>query len=661
MATKEEVLEDFFKYFKISLNFILLYSKDHKSFLNSVVVFKEKIGLLFAYFDPIEIIFLPHAVSIQGIIYSKIDLYKDLALLFHQRKIQSLKLTRGITRDELVLLLDKLMLPPKEIIKAGGMSVILSHDIRDAHFSVTDVDYSQLLRGEGEEEEVKEIWIYMVKNAVNNGDSNKINELADNFDIIIQKFKTMSLVEDGDFKASLNKFLEHLEKINRDKFLRCSQSIMKVIFKDKFVLSNAEKLKELKVFFSGLDSVDYARFLWDEILNNENFDISSFQMFSNLLNNEEHQEVAFNLAKNLSSRESTGIPLNASRKIKGLFSPSTFPSSSSSSSSGSPSSSGSFSVPEIYYRALISIGKSSVFKEAFIFDRKQIFLNYRFILLNLLQKEKNNQQLEIILERLFKEWDKFVQESDPLFLKFLGEVIWKKKFNGSVPTSFLSLRRKFYDFVEAFIWEEAIPLGFTELIEDMEESSLGIEVYFKRIFEESQINSRVLKAFLRFFPDKLPEFYTRLKEKQEDIEILDKVLESLRRTDSPLIIPVMESIYSFFGDIIKLEVIRIMAYTGRYSPEFVLEILKNGGSFLRKEVLEVFSGKADTKKAMELMFLSSNPWGKNNKVLMQNLNIVEELDYKEAVKYLEELYYNTAFWNFGLKKKIKKVLEKLNV
>ena len=642
MATKEEALEDFLKCFRIALNFILLYSKDHKSFLKSVAGLQEKTAALFVYLNPIEINFFAEALSIEGVMYSKISLHRELAGLFHQRKIQSLMIRRGITKEELVILLEKLALAPKEIIKSGGLAEILSGILENPHFSVADLDYSQLLRGEGEE--VKDIWLFILHNAVARQDPKKLSEFAKNFEVMIQKCKVRELIENDEFNNDLHRFLEYLKKTDREKFVSFSRAILKFIAKDKSVLMDDEKIEKLKTFLADLGVDDYSQVLWNEITSDSNFDVSSFQLFSKFLGEDEHEKVADSLFKNLSGHEGRNMTANVSRKVKELFS--------------SPA--GESSISKIYLRAISAAGVSTIVEEGFVFDRKQMAENYRYILLNLLSEEKNIRQLELIVDKLSKEWDRIAEERNVEYLKCLGEVIRKKTpdLNSEL---FRELSKKFYNFIEAFIWEESIPAGFAAFFETMEASSFEVEVYFKKIFEEAKVNIGILKAFFRFFPNKLSDFYDRLKDKRADIDFIAKVMESLREIDSPLTLPVLETIFSFSNDIIKIEVLRIMAGTGRYNREFVFEVLKGSGDFMKKEALAVFSQQQDYQKAMELLFLIPNPWGKNNAVLAQNLAVVDELHYKQAAQYLEFLYRNTAFWNIGLKKRIKQVLGRLNV
>lgn len=643
MATKQEALEEFLKSFRISLNFILLYSSGHKSFRQSIAVLREKTSELLVHLNPIEINFAPEALYIEEVEYSKMSLHRELAVLFHQRKIQSLKLELGITEEELAILLEKISLPPKEIIKSGGLAAILSATQTKAHFAVVDLDYSQLLRGEGEE--VKDVWLFMFHNTVVGGDSQKIGEFANKFENMIQKFKSQDLVENEEFYIDLRSFLDRLRKTEPAKANRVSREILKAVVKDKSTVIDQEKIEKLKVFLSELSQEDYSQFLWNQIVADANFDVESFQLFSRFLSAEEHSKVAEHLSGNLSGQQSLSISSNIARKIKELFS----------------SESGISGVSEVYRRAISTLGEAAIFEQGLVYNRKQLLENYHYILLNLLSEEKNVRQLETIIGRLFKEWDKIIEERNLEYLKCLGEVIRKKELSVHDLPSFLRLSEKFYNFIEDFIWGEIVPSEFAAFIETMQGSSFGVEVYLENIFNKGKVNSKILKTFFRFFPDKLSSFYVRLKEKSSDIDFVVRVVESLKEIDSELILSILELIYSFSNDIIKIEILRMMGAAGKYNREFVFDALKGGSHFIRKEALLIFSQKEDYQKAMEILFTLPNLWGQNNAILAKNLEIVEELKYKTAVPYLERFYRNTVFWNIWLRKRIKQALGRLNV
>ncbi|MFH0828187.1 MAG: hypothetical protein V1919_03380 [Candidatus Omnitrophota bacterium] len=641
MATKEEVIESFLKCFRISLNYILLYSKEHKSFLKSIADLQENTAALFSYLNPIEIFFTPDSLSIEGEIYSKINLYKELAALFHQRKVQSLRLIPGITEGELGILLDKLALSPKEIIKSGGLSVILSETAENPHFFVTDLDYSQLLCGEGEE--IRDIWVFMLRNAVAHGDFRKIEESADNFENIIQKFRVSDLVDDEELKSNLKKFLEYLKNNNREKFLKCNRAILKTTMKNMPAAIDEDRVKELKKFFTELKSEDYSQTLWNEVINDEKFDVSSFNLFSKFLGDQEHREVASCFAKDSLLNETFKNSPSVARRIKKLF-----------------SSPGQSLVSDIYRRAILSTGESLALQEAYTFDRGQMLKNYRFILLNLLNDEQNNRRVEIIIDKLFKEWEKIQEENDFEYFRCLCEVIQKRRKENFSHLAFLDLSKKVDNFIESLLWKEALPAEIEDFLAKMKSSSLSAEVYLKKMFEEGKINNRALKAFFNFFPENLPDFQACLKAHQEDIDVLVKVLESLKDIDSPMAFSVLSFIYSFSNDLVKAEIIRIISAASGDNREFIFDVLKGGSEFLKKEALCVLSGQDDSRKALEILFMISNSWGINNKILMENLRIVEELKYKQAVESLEYFYRKTSFWNIYLKRRIKEVIGRLN-
>jgi hypothetical protein len=645
MATKEEALEDFLKCFRIALNFILLYSKDHKSFLKSVDDLLKKTVALFAYLNPIAISFSADALGIEDAVYSKMSLHRELAALFHQRKVQRLIIRPGITLEELVVLMDKLALAPRDIIKSGGLAEIISGILKEPNFTVVDLDYSQLLRGEGEE--VKDIWLFMLHNAVSRGDLKKLSNCTENFEEMIGKCKVRDLLENEEFNRDLHGFLGHLRETDHEKFIAAGRAILKSVIRDKSVVMDDEKIKKLKAFIPELGSDDYSQVLWNEVVSDSNFDVSSFQFFSKFLSEDEHQKVADNLSRNLSGQGGGKMPANVSRKVKELFS-----------SPGGAA--GESSVSEIYRRAISVPEVISNVEEGVVFDRELLTGNYRYILLNLLAQENNIKQRDFITDKLIKEWDKITEEKNVEYLKFLGEVIQKRTPDQNTEL-FRWLSKNFYNFIESFIWEETVPAGFEAFFETMEASSFSVDVYFKKMFEEAKVNPRILKAFFRFFPNQLPNLCDRIQDKRSDIDFVVKILESLKEVDPALGLPVMESIFVFSNDIIKVETLRIMAGTGKYNREFVFEVLKGSGNLMKKEALAVFSQQNDHQKAMELLFLIPNPWGKNNGVLRENLAIVDELHYKQAAPYLEQLYHNTAFWNFGLKKSIKQVSGRLHV
>jgi len=403
---KEEALEDFLKTLRITLNYIFLYSKDHRSFIKSVQELKRKIDILLDFLNPVKVSFSPDSLLIDGKVYKKTLLHKELAKMFHLRKVKSIEIRGGITEKEMILLLDKIAMPPKEVWKAGGLSNLLSKT-ETLHCSVEDLDYSGLLKDEGKE--IKDIWSYLLQDAVEKENVHKVYELADNFEKNIGKFKASNFIEDEELNRNIYKFLKFLREKDKDKFSRCARAMLKSILRDKAVFKEGQ-LDKIRIFFEHLDEDDFANALWDAIATDDRFDSYSFQLFSRLVEKEKHEKIVSSLAKNVDKSKSLGINPRIGKKIRELFSmpEKTF-------------------ISEIYRRALFTLAEDDFSQKGFSFNRSLLQDNFRFILLNLLAEEKTKQGLTLIVESLLKQWDEIIAQQDTEYLKYLLEALRKKK------------------------------------------------------------------------------------------------------------------------------------------------------------------------------------------------------------------------------------------
>ncbi len=70
----------------------------------------------------------------------------------------------------------------------------------------------------------------------------------------------------------------------------------------------------------------------------------------------------------------------------------------------------------------------------------------------------------------------------------------------------------------------------------------------------------------------------------------------------------------------------------------------------------------ETRKiALDNLLYIPSPWGKKNKLIMENIMVIEEIELKEAEDYLVTLSKRRFFWNRNLRKKASGVLEKWHV
>lgn len=635
---KEEALEEFFRFLKISYNIACLYSKDHPYFLKSVKDLKEKTDMLLQFLNPINIGITTSSLAVDGKTWKKAGLHDEIANMLHSRKIKSIEIRQGLTLEELISFMGKASLRPKEILRAGGISKALSKE-KTSHLFVEELDYSSLLRSEGEE--IKDIWVYLLQEAVERKDPQEIDKLADNLASLLGRLKAKDFLEDEQLQQHLVSFLQYLKDHRKDKFEKCVTEILGSILKDKAFFED-KSLKNLRVFIQDLSADELADVIWDKILTDGDFDALSFKLFSQLSEEKKHQEIAISLAGKLEKADNPQIR----KKVQNLF---FVPNSSI--------------ISEVYRNTLSSLLKHISFEDKFLFDRRHLEINYHFILLNLLSETKDRQSLSQIVENIYQDWDKITEARDWEYLKYLLDILkQRKKEDPSLKSIFESLDKHLSNFIESLVWEVETPPELEAFIDALEVSSLNFNLYLERIFNENKINPYILKLFLKFFPQNLAKFCENLEKKHTDIEFLAKIIQSLGLTGLPLAVEVLKTIFSFVNELLKIEVLKAMQNLPTFDAKFLFSILKEESVSLRKEALVILAKDERVKKeAIARLLCIKSPWGIKNKIILQNLGIIEEVGLEEAREYVNILSKRRFFWNRNIKKKSKDILRNWDV
>jgi len=640
--TKEEALNDFLKGLRIVLNNASAYSKDHPYFRKSVEVFKEKLDALIPFLNPIRINFAPESLFVDGKKLEKSMLYVDLAVMFHRRKIKTVEIRAGFTIEELIEFLSSVSMPIKEILKQGGIRSILDR-VKTKHISVEELDYSEFLQDEGEES--KDIWIYLFKETVRKENPAQINELADNFGSVISKFKAKDLFEDNELREDLHNFLNHLKNTEKNKFNNCSKELLKHILKDRNV-SIDSGLEKMQGLFKDLDNNSLAEALWDQISNNDAFNYSSFQLFSQLVSQDTHKDIASNLGEKIRNTQSLKNNPVIRKKIKELF-------------SGVDKS----SVLEFYRHEVYLPFKDLSSEESLSFDRDFLPMNYFLVLLNLFTFEDNKEKLDLILKRLLSECDRLICHKNTQYLKYLWEALDKKrKENPSLVSNFEEFQKRIYSFIENESFEEEPVEGIGYFIDKLDKSILGADFYLDKIFNKRTVNFYALNLFLKFFPQDLGRFYEKLKERHSEIDFIVKVVKSIEKADSPRGAEILKNIFFISGNIIKIEVLKSMQALPVVDGEFLFSVLEKGDIFLKREAVAILA-KDDNlrKKALEKLLSLKSPFGSKNQLIIQNLMAIEDNKIKGAQDYITSLSKRRFFWNKNVREKALEVLRKWNV
>jgi hypothetical protein len=636
---KEEALNDFLRGLRIVFSNATAYSKDHPYFIKSVENFKQKLDSLFNFLNPIKIDIAPDSLFLDARYWDKAAPYVELASLLHFRKIKSIEFREGLTIEELIDFLSSISLPIKEILRQAGIQNILNTK-NISHIYTEELDYSELLRGEGEE--LKDAWAYLFKRVLEKEDRLKINEFADNFEKIFGRLKTKDLLLDEQLRQNIYNFLNYLKEKEKDRFYNCNKGLLRLILKDKGI-SQEDKLQNLKAFFNNLDKDALTEILRDEILTDDSFNYLSFIVFSRLIEEDKHKVVASSLKERLKKEGLLKTNPQIRKKVKELF-----------------SISDRTSTLELYRHALYPLLDESPLEGTFPFEHDVLDVNYRFTLLNLLATEQDQEKLSLISEYLLKECSKSSEENLD-YLKFLWVTLDKKiKGDISLSEAFKGLKSCICNFIENRAFKETPPLDLEYFINKLEKSVLGYDFYINKIFNEGIVNTYILKLFLKFFPQYLPSFYENLKRKHTDIDFLGRVVESLGGLDSLSAREILKNIYSFSNNIIKIEVLRAMQKLPGYDNDFLFTILQEGDFFLKRQALVILAKDELTRKAaLERLLGIRSLFGRKNKLLIENIKVVEDIGLKEAESYLVSLNRRHFFWNKNVRDRAKAALRKL--
>lgn len=637
---KEEALRDFLKGLRIAINNASVYFREHPYYIKSVENLKQKIDTLSNFLNPIKIMITPESLFLDGRYWDKLILYTELSQLLHLRKLKSIEFRQGVSSDELIAFLSGVSLPRRIIFRQGGVKNILKNE-NIQNILIEELDYSQLLK-EGEGEELKDIWSYFMNEAIAKNDQHLIEELCGSFEKVINNFKLNDFLEDEELRANLSKFLLYLKNYQKEGFAKCTVELFRSILKYRNVLGDSE-IAKIRPLLKDLDTNDLTKLLKDELANDNNFDALSLNLFSCLRDKETHQAIAKNLKEELSNQEFLKDNPKLIKKFKDLLS---LPSNEI--------------ISEVYRNTLFILFKDISFKVGFIFDRRLLVSNYRFIILNLVEAERNEERLNLILEKLSGELEAAAAEKDFSYLKNSLDLLNKKKSEGpDLSRIFEKLINQINESVEQITWEKDIPSGLEYFLDNLPRSTLNAQIYLNKIFEENIINPLVLKLFFRFFSLNLPLFYRSLEKKRFDLEFLITLIENLKTLDLPITQEVLKHIYSFPCEITRLEVLRAMGGLSKIDKNFLFSLLKGGSFSLKKEALMVLSRDEELKKrAIRSLLYIPNPFGLKNKLILRNMQVIDETGLKEAKDCFVLLAKKRFFWNRDIRNKAKEILSR---
>jgi len=638
---KEQALEGFFKSLKLSLKNATIYTDEHPAFMKSVDMVKERIDTLLNYLSPIRIGITPDSLQVEDKYFNKDRIHEELAKIFHLHIIKSLEIQEGITPEELVAFIKKVYLSPHDVLKKGGFSQILEEE-NITHIAVEELDYSQLLRGEGEE--TKDIWSYLLQEAIKKEDAQKISQLADNFEKVAAHFKAEDLVENEPLKTNIDKFLIQLKNMDKNKFRKCSKELLKSVIRNRD-LSREAKLDKIKKFFKELNSEDTASAILEEILSDDEFNVLSFQIFNNLTEKRKHKKIAESFANQFKKVSLVHHSPKLRQKLEELL--------------DDPRGEG---ISEVYRQSLFHLLKDMQSEEKISLDIHHLQRNYRYFLLSLLAEEEKKKKVVSTLEKTLDELDSLVQEREFEYLTRLVEVLEKRRKELSFEPVLSKVNAKIINFVvDELAQEKETPSVLKPFISYLKGGFISNRAFLIKIFEENKVNTQILKYFFELHPDSLSIFKKNLRMRASDTEFLKTIVESLKVIDSLPSHEILTDILSFGTERVKVDALKALQQTSTHDESRLFAILEGGSPPLKKEALEILARREHTRtKALDRLFSIPSTFGSKNKLLIEHMGIVKGLYVKGAKDYLIALSKKKFFWNRRVKAEAQKILREWN-
>jgi hypothetical protein len=272
------------------------------------------------------------------------------------------------------------------------------------HLIIHKLDYSELLtRDVGE---YKDIWPFLLRDAVSSNDVGKIIKLVDDFGKMISSLSVNDILTNEQITENVRDFLVHLKGSDKDKFFHCAKEIAQHILQARELPE--KELNKIKVLFDFFSESDFAAILTAEILDFNGLWGHNLKLFSDVIGEDKIRLVCSQSIQQINDNF-IGNKHKLKNRIEEMLEQ--------------------FADPLLcpIYRSIFSPFLESISSAADIsFDRDSMNGNYRMIVLHLLVSVTDKDNLPVILEEILLEVQKISQVIDFEYLKILIGILSRK-------------------------------------------------------------------------------------------------------------------------------------------------------------------------------------------------------------------------------------------
>jgi len=635
---KLSALIGFFRSLRLAVKTASFYPADHPAYKNAVLGIKASADLMLDLQSRVRAGFSGDNLFIDGFALDDERAFEDLARFFHQRRVKLLELRAGVTQEELSAFIRIMNLAPRELSGQGGMQAVLQKE-KISHLAVEELDYSVFLKGEGGE--VKDPWLYLLRETLAGTDDQKLAEVADSFGSVIRRLSPLHLAEDPRAVEDLKKFFDRLRESQFEKFRASAADLVKSLIrtKDRF---SPDQLGRWKDFVNGLEDEDLAQALAEGVREAEDVDAAGVAVFARLVEPGRYRDV-LSFLQQIFNKVPMGEAAGPLREgVDTLLSP----------VSGETLAGHERWFLEMFLQALSAGSFRTI-------DRGSLKRNYLALLLELLDKEDLRDRRGMILDPLARELENSVLSEDWAFFRAAFEIVLKRERELAFHPVFKDIRRTLGLTVEKRILDGDASPELDHFIPFLNKSAFGVNDYIEKIFGENKMTPLIFQLFFKFYMDYIFYFDINLDRKTGDLHFLEKMVDCLKEVDSPGSLVTLKTIYVRGSDVLKTKILRAMQRLTPFDEDFLLPILKKESLSLKKEALPILARSTEVRaRAFAALFRVPSPFGLRNRLLRENLHLVEEMDLKDSGDFLLPLANRKALWNKGLKAHALRLLEK---
>jgi len=310
----------------------------------------------------------------------------------------------------------------------------------------------------------------------------------------------------------------------------------------------------------------------------------------------------------------------------------------------------------VYRNTLESLVKGDFPSGELLFDEKELREHYRCIVLNIFSTEVDPENLLLTAEVLEQELSGIFEEHNLEFLKDLRSQLIKKKKEGL--SAGANLERKISVFAEHTLFNQASTGQQEHLLEMVVFPGQEINFYLNKIFDVRPISKLALSLFFKFFPGNLDIFYQKVEVKLQDSEFLHSLIEAVGQLKFSVTLGILAHLYISVNELLKVEILSVMRTLKKLDVEFLMRQLNTKSILLRKNLLALLVANTSASDgALDQLLGMPDFYGKDNAVLIENMQMVFELGLIEAAGRIHDLSRRKFFWNRKLRAKAKLILK----